>query len=329
MRGRGRGRGGRGRGGAARTGAIDGDAAPVAPEAAAPPAADGEQNCGTCSLDVGESSIGCDHCETWVHGTEMCSGLPQDVLDTILKYSGQGIKFVCMKCRLDKPSGKQSSGTDREMKETLQQLFQQFSGMCKTLADLSSQVKALTQGGGRSGAVSQSAEHVTAGPPGAVSSGSSPNPDRKLIREELTEMRERDKRRHSIIIKGLAATGPGELSTKFSELTETQFGTTVSLTDICQIPGHPSMYRARITSDEQRKFVLDNVKKLKGSVYNSIYISRDLTRAQRTELYEKRIARRNQLSTTATGSNSAPSPSAAGAVATAQPAKSDPPGPGN
>lgn len=248
--------------------------------------ADGQQLCGTCNVDVGDSPIGCDDCETWVHSTEMCSGLPRNVLDAILEYDGQGIKFQCMNCRLGKQQGRQSvsSGADSEMKETLRQLFQQFRGMCAILTDLTSQVKALTQ----RASTPQSTALVQQPTP------DSPAPDRKLIREELTEMRERDKRRQSIIIKGLVATGPADAAAKFNQLTETQFGARVDLAEVMPIPNHPSMFRAKIIPEEQRKLVLDNAKKLKGSAYSSVYISRDLTRAQRTELYEKRRARLNQ-----------------------------------
>ena len=47
--------------------------------------------CGTCAQEVDDRCIGCDKCEVWVHGTEMCSGLPQNVIDAILEYSGEGI----------------------------------------------------------------------------------------------------------------------------------------------------------------------------------------------------------------------------------------------
>ena len=77
-----------------------------------------------------------------------------------------------------------------------------------------------------------------------------------------------------------------------------------------QKPGHSKMFQAKIIFDEQNKLVLDNARKLKGSTYSSVCISRDLTHAQSqcTELYEKRKARRDQMSSvaganTASGSN--------------------------
>ena len=113
-----------------------------------------------------------------------------------------------------------------------------------------------------------------------------------------------------LIVKGLTATGPSDAATTFSELSETQFGTKVDLAEITQIPGQSRMFRAKILSDEQRKLVLDNAKNLKGSAFSSVYITRDLTRSQRTELYEKRKARRSQSSSS--GPSSAPGSGAIG-----------------
>ena len=59
-----------------------------------------ESLCGTCNVDLGNDPIGCDKCETWVCSTDMCSGLPQNVIDTIIQYDGSGIQFVCLKCRV-------------------------------------------------------------------------------------------------------------------------------------------------------------------------------------------------------------------------------------
>ena len=113
-------------------------------------------------------------------------------------------------------------------------------------------------------------------------------------------MREREKRRNSIIIKGLQASSAGELVAKFEQLSETQLGGKVKLTDVVKIPNQSHMYRANTASDEQRKKVLDQAKNLKGSNFDPVFISKDLTRAQRTVLYERRKARRDALSNNGT-----------------------------
>ena len=85
--------------------------------------------CGTCTQAVGDDCIGCDKCEEWVHGSEMCSGLPQKVIDVILEYSGEGINYMCMKCRVKQASstsqhGSPSGRSENFMADTLGQLFQ-------------------------------------------------------------------------------------------------------------------------------------------------------------------------------------------------------------
>ena len=107
--------------------------------------------CGTCNLLVGDNSIGCDKCEVWLHATEMCSGLPQKVIDVILEYSGEGINYMCMKCRVIRAStagqgsgGSPSARADKFMADTLQQLFQQLRGMTTVLSSLSAEVRTLS-----------------------------------------------------------------------------------------------------------------------------------------------------------------------------------------
>ena len=72
----------RGRSGSASSGALRDD-----------DSSDSVHNCVSCAKVVGDGGIGCDKCEHWVHGTEMCSGLPQRVIDAILEYDGRGIRF--------------------------------------------------------------------------------------------------------------------------------------------------------------------------------------------------------------------------------------------
>ena len=46
------------------------------------------------------AAIGCDKCEVvyvWSHNSEMCAGLPLDILQAIEQFQGSGIQFICMK----------------------------------------------------------------------------------------------------------------------------------------------------------------------------------------------------------------------------------------
>ena len=173
---------------------------------------DGKQYCISCSKEVGEKSFGCDTCEHWVHETEMCSGLPQKVIDAITQYDGSGISFVCTKCRIRKESS--SSGNLQPlMTQLMDQIFQQLRGLCSTVQGLVDQARAL------SAKPSPPQPDPTAPKPDPV-----PVPTqsdyKSAIRHEIKEMNEINKRRHSVIIKGLAADSPQDLTHKFSLLTQ-------------------------------------------------------------------------------------------------------------
>ena len=103
-------------------------------------------------------------------------------------------------------------------------------------------------------------------------------------------MNERDKRRSSIIVKGLSATSPRDLIHKFSQLTEEVMGIPTTLTDVVSIPGRTNIFRAKTLNETARKQVLDKSKELRGTAYNGVYISRDLTYAQRADMFARRQA---------------------------------------
>ena len=260
---------------------------------------DGVQHCVSCSKDVGEDAIGCDRCEHWVHNTEMCSGLPQRVLDAITEYDGRGINFVCTKCRILRESSA-SNNAQPLMMELVTQIFQQMKGLCSTVQNLVDQVKM-----------------ISSKPLPASSSTPAPPPPPKpsqdeykaTIRKEILEMNERDKRRTSIIVKGLSASSPRDLAQKFSQISQEVMGVTASLTDVKLIPGHGNIFRAKIVDEDVRKQVLEKSKSLRGTEYSCVYISRDLTYAQRAELFARRQARRAEADTRVNEASSVPTPS--------------------
>ena len=270
------------------------------------PDCNGTQFCASCSKDVGEDPIGCDQCERWVHSTEMCSGLPQKVIDAIAEYDGRGINFVCTKCRLRRESSS-SNNAQPLMAELLTQIFQQMKGLCNTVQSLMDQAKDL----------SSKPPPPPPPPPQAPSPAPDPSPTPKptheeymvSIRKEVQELNEREKRRSSIIIKGLSASSPRELTQKFSQMAQEVMSLTPTLTDVSRIPNHPNIYRAKILDEGVRKQVLERSKSLRGSGYNGVYISRDLTYAQRGELYARRQARRAENAKHTT--DEAPAPTAA------------------
>ena len=255
----------------------------------------------SCSKDSGDFAFGCDKCGRWVHNTEMCSGLPQHMIDAIAKYDGANITFICTNCRLDQ--GKSPSSGQLPTSDIIAQLFQQIKGICSTVKELVDQVKTLTSTVPPQRAPPAATPRPQP-PPTAHNIPQPPCPQqpavdyRMIVHEELKEMKERDKRKQSIIIKGLQASSTNDLASKFEQLSEQVMGTKVGLCDVSSISGHPHLYRAKIVNDELRKTVLEKAKTLRNTDYNSVYISRDLTYAQRSELFARRKARQTELAQT-------------------------------
>ena len=197
------------------------------------------------------------------------------------------------------------------MTELLTQIFQQMKGLCNTVQNLMDQVKDLS---------SKPSPPPPQAPPPAPGPSPPPKPTHEeyivSIRKEVQELNEREKRRSSIIIKGLSASSPRELTQKFSQMTQEVMSLAPTLTDVSQIPNHPNIYRAKILDEGVRKQVLERSKSLRGSGYNGVYISRDLTYAQRGELYARRQARRVENTK---HSDDAPAPTIPAAGATPPP----------
>lgn len=170
--------------------------------------------------------------------------------------------------------------------ELVTQIFQQMKGLCSTVQHLVDQVKTISSNPPPAPAPSP------ASPPPPPSSSGPSHEYKAAIRKEISEMNEREKRRISIIVKGLSASSPRDLTQKFSQLTQEVMGTPTILTDVTPIPGHTNIFRAKIPNEDVRKQVLDKSKTLRDTVYSGVYISRDLTYAQRAEMFARRQARR-------------------------------------
>ena len=266
--------------------------------------------CGTCEKPLGEESIGCDECEDWLHNTDMCTGLTQDILDAIGRYNGQGIKFVCTKCRLksSRPKGNSTVGnSETHIVDMVSQLFQQLRGICNVVQSLAEEVKLITSQTRERSSGSESSGHprpapnaqsaqssmtyasVTASPP--VHSMSSSEDYRKVVREELRELEEQRKRKNSLVIRGLQASSAREAVAKFETLSQHLIQQKVTLTDVVRISSETDLYRGKVSDDELKKCLLDKAKQLKNSgQYNSVYIRRDLTFKQRQVLKARRVA---------------------------------------
>ena len=277
-------------------------------------------HCGLCEVAVDDSAIGCDRCTAWFCPSETCTGLPESAIALIsLLREENSVLFVCTGCRVNPGSGawteapststrsKKRGGEENEA-TSLKQLYMTVKGLSSEMAKLTAKLDAaIVQGSLNS--VSPSVPPSQSLPERstptqtpslsqqdfpAVSSGTSRDKVpanlsyRSAIRQEVIEVREREKRRSSVIIKGLKAKTPDAIASEFAELTSVMMGCRVTLSDIIKIKDHPELCRAKIMSNDQRVLVLDKAKTLKDSQYDHVYIRRDLTFTQRQELKMRR-----------------------------------------
>ena len=81
---------------------------------------DGASNtypCGSCGISVvgAESSVACDLCHRWFHGTGACTGLSDILLKEIMKSDGRSIRYCCPSCEdktVSAPSGENCKQDD-------------------------------------------------------------------------------------------------------------------------------------------------------------------------------------------------------------------------
>lgn len=135
---------------------------------------------------------------------------------------------------------------------------------------------------------------------------------RRIVYDESREIAERDRRRQSVVIKGLGAdirTLPGA----FEDLTSSLLGVGVKIIDVVCI--NQQMVRAKILNDEHRKEILKEAKKLKNTEsYKNVYINRDLTKKQRLLLSEARARTRTAHPVVSGSSGTSPLASGANAI---------------
>ena len=268
-----------------------------------------------CETVVDDSAIGCDRCNAWFCPSEMCTGLADNAIALISSLREENsVLFVCSGCRVipgagawtEVPNTRSRKSKEKEKEnETVcvKQLYLTVKGLCSEMAKLTAKLDA---------AIGQNSLGSSAPPPQPTPSERTvptlssrdfpalpprdasvirPSADqdyRKVIRQEVIEAREREKRRCSEVIKGLVARTADAISAEFAELSTVMMGVRVSLTDIVKIKDHPELCRAKIMDNELRALVLDKAKFLKGSQYDHVYIRRDLTFTQRQELNMRR-----------------------------------------
>lgn len=229
-------------------------------------------SCGLCSSVCGDDAIGCDRCASWFHPQPLCLGLPDDLVKGITAYGGDGIAFICTECRSNDGAGEVAD------KQAFKQLFQTVRELCEFVKVLAEQMQ----------------DFVTGQQDSASRTAHTDESMRLLIREEVREMEERNKRKSSIIIRGLNAPTTTQANEQFQQVATHLLSCQVPLSSIVCINNDKKLYRASVDDLDLRKRLLDSARTLKNSPFSNVYINRDLTFQQRKVLAERRELNRRQ-----------------------------------
>ena len=220
----------------------------------------------------------------------MCMGLPDDVVKSIGAYGGDDIVFICTECR-------SNDGTEETVdKQAFRQLFHTVRELCEFVKVLAEQMQ----------------DFVTSQQDSASRTAHTNDSMRILIRGEVREMEERNKRKSSIIIRGLDAPTTTQANEQFQQVATHLLGCQVPLSSIICINSDKKLYRATVDDLGLRKRLLDSAKTLMNSPFRHVYINRDLTFQQRKVLDERRKLNRRQMGGGGNQPESAPQPPVVG-----------------
>ena len=115
---------------------------------------------------------------------------------------------------------------------------------------------------------------------------------RKDLYAEMWEFEERKKRATSVIVRGTGSNNVGEFTDKFKLLHQFLLNSAPRIANVHCISTESKLYRVTLDSKESRATLMKETSKLKDRPeYKDIYISRDLTLAQRNDMKAKRAAR--------------------------------------
>ena len=237
--------------------------------------------CSTCALSIAGSTtcIKCSICTKFFHANLTCAGVQANAIKAVSQHLGHQGAFAyrCIKCRVS-PAASGTAGSNPDLAGAIGQLSDMFNGLVATVTGLANKVDTLASG--RPASALQNP--MVSIPPGTNAASLDP----QLIRSELREIFEQDRRSDSIIIRGIATpVNNSQSNADFLNLfnaavAELLPGKAVTLTDFVVIK--KELARAKITDPLLRRDLLSVARNLRTSAqFNTIFISRDLTYSQR------------------------------------------------
>ena len=260
-------------------------------------------HCGLCGGVAPDVTIGCDRCRLKYHPVTQCTGLKKPTIDAVLA-DGDAVKFICSACRCSGPAptrvttrsqSANLSPPDVSLPVSISQVFEIVKALAVSMTSLTQQVTALAA----TVANTKAAPAPTMPPPDRSAIQGTPSAqqgapiNRGALFAEMREFEERQRRRESVIVRGLEANTNEEVGHMFGNITTMLIGRRVPAESLYCIDRSKCLYRLKVNDKDTRTDLLKRAPGLKDNPnYKNVYISRDLTYDQRGKLRQQRVARR-------------------------------------
>ena len=284
-------------------------------------------HCGLCGGVAPDVTIGCDRCRLKYHPVTQCTGLKKPTIDAVLA-DGDAVKFICSACRCSGPAptrvttrsqSANLSPPDVSLPVSISQVFEIVKALAVSMTSLTQQVTALAA----TVANTKAAPAPTMPPPdrsaipGTPSARQGAPMNRGALLGELREFEERQRRRDSVIVRGLEANTNEEVGHMFGNISTMLIGRRVPAEGLYCIDRTKRLYRLKISDRDTRAELLKKAPRLKDNPnYRKVFVSRDLTYMQRGDLRQQRIARRAGGSARSGGGSTTPPVSSSASPAT-------------
>ena len=197
-----------------------------------------------------------------------------------MKSNSDAIQYICTACRTT-PQNQPNS--INKLTQGIEQLFLTVQGLASKVAEIDNWRE------------TQKALRNSMAP-------IDNNLIRATIKSELVELREQDKRRASLVVRGITYQTEDDFKQKFNEVSNRLLGRTIVMSGLTLI--NSRIVRFNVDNREDRVQLLSSSPKLKTiRELNHVFISKDLTYKQRSELLNRRNNNRNRSSPPVTGAN--------------------------
>ena len=259
-----------------------------------------QQSCNFCSQEILSDFISCNKCRRAYHAETICVGISLQAIQVVLESTDGSITYVCSMCRAGRsvPANEQGLEVEdalsqnlgsqtQETQPALLQLVTQVQGIAASLKGVIEQVnrmQVLRQNPAVNNTPNRNEGHPATAPQSQRMHPRAPVAEEML--RSVREVNEREKRKHSVVLRGFGVSTVDEVVTKFREITEFLDVGSITLTDVVRI--NDNLFRGTINSVEGRLKLLAESRKLKGTRYDRMYIQRDLTYMQRQQVIANR-----------------------------------------